>query len=177
MLPLTLLVLLSAGALLGVALATGETVWAWGSAGTSALAAVMLLGRAWRVRRRSRGGGRHRPGAARRERAAAAAADTAEKTHAETGASAHSPAPTPDGANSVEEDTDAADLVIVSELDDEVLVVDEYPRYHLDSCTELDRGAAEVVPVREARELGFTPCARCRPDAELAARHRTTSAT
>ncbi|HVE97332.1 MAG TPA: hypothetical protein VNA67_10155 [Pseudonocardiaceae bacterium] len=76
-----------------------------------------------------------------------------------------------------EEDTDAADLLVVYELNDEVLVVDEHPRYHLARCTWPDRERGERLPVREARELGFTPCDRCRPDAALARRHRAASAT
>lgn len=76
-----------------------------------------------------------------------------------------------------EEDTDAADLLVVYELNDEVLVVDEYPRYHLTRCAWPDHERGERLPVREARELGFTPCNRCRPDAALARRHRAASAT
>lgn len=76
-----------------------------------------------------------------------------------------------------EEDTDAADLLVVYELNDEVLVVDEHPRYHLTRCTWPDQERAERLPVQEARELGFTPCDRCRPDAALARRRRATSAT
>ena len=76
-----------------------------------------------------------------------------------------------------EEDTDAADLLVVYELNDEVLVVDEHPRYHLTRCTWPDHEQGERLPVREARELGFTPCDRCRPDAALARRHRAASAT
>lgn len=76
-----------------------------------------------------------------------------------------------------EEDTDAADLLVVYELNNEVLVVDEHPRYHLTRCTWPDQERGERLPVREARELGFTPCDRCRPDAALARRHRAASAT
>ena len=76
-----------------------------------------------------------------------------------------------------EEDTDAADLLVVYELTDEVLVVDGHPRYHLTRCPRPDRVRAERLPVREARELGFTPCGRCRPDKALARRHRAASAT
>jgi hypothetical protein len=76
-----------------------------------------------------------------------------------------------------EEDTDAADLLVVYELTDEVLVVDGHPRYHLTRCPQPDRARAERLPVREARELGFTPCDRCRPDKALARRHRAASAT
>jgi hypothetical protein len=71
-----------------------------------------------------------------------------------------------------EEDTDAADLLLIYELADEVLVVDERPRYHLARCRLADHERAERLPVREARELGFTPCARCRPDTILARKYR-----
>jgi hypothetical protein len=82
-----------------------------------------------------------------------------------------------EGADPGEEDTDAADLLVVYELIDEVLVVDEHPRYHLTRCPWPDHARAERLPVREARELGFTPCDRCRPDTALARRHRAASAT
>jgi hypothetical protein len=83
----------------------------------------------------------------------------------------------PDDAPPGEEDTDAADLLVVYELTDEVLVVDEYPRYHLARCPWPDQACAERLPLREARELGFTPCERCRPDKTLARKHRTARAT
>ncbi|MCP2169531.1 hypothetical protein [Goodfellowiella coeruleoviolacea] len=78
----------------------------------------------------------------------------------------------PGGEDAPEEDTDAADLLLVAELTDEVRVVDEHPRYHLASCPNLDGRVSLPLPLREARELEFTPCARCRPDATLAARQR-----
>lgn len=71
-----------------------------------------------------------------------------------------------------EEDTDAADHLLVWEMKDEVLVVDEHPRYHVSGCEWPDSARTEGLPVREARELGFTPCALCRPDRTLARRHR-----
>ena len=76
-----------------------------------------------------------------------------------------------------EEDTDAADLLVIYELADEVLVVDEQPRYHLARCRWPDQERAERLPVREARQLGFTPCDRCRPDTILARRFRAGRAT
>lgn len=80
----------------------------------------------------------------------------------------------PPDAEPDEEDTDAADHLLVWEMQDEVLVVDEHPRYHLAGCTWPEPGSAEPLPVQEARELGFTPCAVCRPDRTLARRHRAT---
>jgi len=71
-----------------------------------------------------------------------------------------------------EEDTDAADVLTVSELDAEVRVVDERPRYHLATCQWLTGRATLALPIREARELGFTPCGICTPDRALAAANR-----
>jgi len=71
-----------------------------------------------------------------------------------------------------EEATDASDLLVVSELAVEVHVVDEHPHYHLTRCGWLVAKETIPLPVSEARDLGFTPCARCGPDATLAARHR-----
>jgi hypothetical protein len=74
-----------------------------------------------------------------------------------------------------EENTDATDLLVVSELSDEVVVIDERPRYHLRSCAWLDDRPILSLPVSEARDLGFTPCALCTPDGVLAARRRARS--
>lgn len=89
------------------------------------------------------------------------------------------PAAEDDGATEVtesgdpaEEQTDAADLLVVSELDTEVVVVDEFPRYHLTACRWLADRDTIPIAVKEARDLGFTPCSRCTPDAKLAAGHR-----
>ncbi|GAB1514436.1 hypothetical protein [Actinophytocola sp. KF-1] len=71
-----------------------------------------------------------------------------------------------------EEPTDASDLLVVAGLSAEVRVVDEHPRYHLATCTWLGPRPTIPIAVSEARQLGFTPCARCGPDAVLAARHR-----
>jgi hypothetical protein len=71
-----------------------------------------------------------------------------------------------------EEPTDASDLLVVAGLNVEVRVVDERPRYHLATCVWLANRPTIPIPVSEARQLGFTPCARCGPDSVLAARHR-----
>ncbi|WP_326837163.1 hypothetical protein VSH64_20050 [Amycolatopsis rhabdoformis] len=71
-----------------------------------------------------------------------------------------------------EEETSPEDLAVVKELEDEVVVVDEYPRYHLVDCAWLSGRDPIPIGVGEARQLGFTPCARCGPDAVLAAAHR-----
>ncbi|WP_328617619.1 hypothetical protein OHS18_16230 [Amycolatopsis sp. NBC_00355] len=81
------------------------------------------------------------------------------------------PAPA-DDAEPGEESTSAADIALLADLDDEVFVVDEHPRYHLRVCAWV--GIRDTIPIGigEARQLGFTPCARCGPDETLVAAHR-----
>ncbi|MFB9725162.1 hypothetical protein [Haloechinothrix salitolerans] len=183
-----LILVLAALGLLVTALITASSLWAWLSIGASALAAVALF-LDW-LRRRS---------AQRKAAREAVASDTAEEAGEDTetavaegdaeaeaasdGAAAEQPEtaePTPEPATPRhdphtppgEEDTDAADLLLVSELDDQVLVIDEQPRYHLPECGWLVDKDTIPIPVSEARELGFTPCARCGPDTSLVARAR-----
>ena len=80
----------------------------------------------------------------------------------------------PDGAPP-EEPRDAEAAGLVAELNDEVLVVDELPRYHLGGCRSLASTAVIPLPAREAVELGFTPCAWCTPDRTLSSRHRASA--
>jgi hypothetical protein len=70
------------------------------------------------------------------------------------------------------EEVEVTDLLLVVDLKDEVLVLDEHPRYHLADCVHL-RGRTPIpLPVDEARTDGFTPCAVCEPDRNLAQRAR-----
>ena len=64
------------------------------------------------------------------------------------------------------------DALRVAQLDDEVLVVDGHPRYHLAGCPTLATGETVPLAVSAARRGGFTPCAVCAPDATLLARSR-----
>ncbi|HEY3611674.1 MAG TPA: hypothetical protein VGL06_29530 [Pseudonocardiaceae bacterium] len=149
MLFLVLALVVVAFGLLVTALATSAMLWAWVSVGASVVAAVILVVD-WRRRRR-------RSAALPPPPVVPATVDGAE----------------PDAdAEPAEEDTDAADLLAVTELDNEVRVVDERPRYHLPTCPWLAGRPALTLPIREARELGFTPCAVCSPDRSLAAAHR-----
>lgn len=86
--------------------------------------------------------------------------DVADGDAHEGGGVAASPAPS-------EERADERSLAAVARCDVEVLVVDEYPRYHLARCHWLDGRAVIPVVVREAVELGFTPCEICAPVREL----------
>ncbi len=74
-----------------------------------------------------------------------------------------------------EERSDPAAAVVVAGLDDEVVVVDEQPRYHVTGCRALVAVAPIPLPAREAVELGFTPCGWCSPDRTLAGRHPATA--
>lgn len=145
-----LVLVLAAFALLVTALVTSTMLWAWVSVGASVLAAVVLVVD-WSRRRRR---------AADEAVPVAPAAKPVEAVPAD-----------PDG-EPAEEDTDAADLLVVTDLGVEVRVVDERPRYHLAACTWLAGRPTLGLPVSEARELGFTPCAVCTPDRTLAAAHR-----
>ena len=75
------------------------------------------------------------------------------------------------------EEVEVTDLLLVVDLHDEVLVVDEHPRYHLADCPWLTGRTAVPLPIDEARTDGFTPCARCTPDRNLAQRERTRRGT
>jgi hypothetical protein len=153
MLFLVLALVVVAFGLLVTALATSAMLWAWVSVGASVVAAVILVVD-WRRRRR--------------RSAATPTAPPVVPAMADLAAGAEVD---PD-AEPAEEDTDAADLLAVTELDNEVRVVDERPRYHLATCRWLAGRPALTLPIREARELGFTPCAVCSPDRSLAAAHR-----
>jgi hypothetical protein len=68
------------------------------------------------------------------------------------------------------------DALRVAQLDDEVVVVDGHPRYHLAGCPTLGGTATLPLTVAVARRAGFTPCAVCGPDATLLARRRDRTA-
>jgi len=85
----------------------------------------------------------------------------------------------PPGAPAVEgkdeppvEDVEVTDLLLVVDLRDEVLVVDEHPRYHLEGCSRLAGSTPIPLPLDEARTDGFTPCGVCAPDRHMAQRER-----
>jgi hypothetical protein len=65
-----------------------------------------------------------------------------------------------------------ADAALVARMSDEVLIIDERPRYHWEGCERLRGHRVEPLPVSEAVALGFTPCGRCTPASELLARAR-----
>lgn len=151
-----LLVLVALG-LLVPALTTSSTSWAWSSVGASGLAAVVLALDWWRHRRRAAGDQPPAP-------VAGDASPAPERARASD-----------EDAEPAEEETDAADLLVVADLTDEVRVLDERPRYHLAGCTWLGERSSLGLPVAEARQLGFTPCGVCLPDSTLATAQRASS--
>ncbi|MGI5129373.1 hypothetical protein ACQEVB_21380 [Pseudonocardia sp. CA-107938] len=69
------------------------------------------------------------------------------------------------------EQSEPAAAALVATLEDEVVVIDEQPRYHVVGCKGLTAHEPIPIPAREAVELGFTPCGWCSPDRTLAERH------
>ncbi|MEW2382073.1 hypothetical protein AB0873_08265 [Micromonospora sp. NPDC047707] len=67
------------------------------------------------------------------------------------------------------QDVPVGDAARLARLDHEVRVVDGRPRYHLAGCPHLVGREHEPVPVAEAVDLGFTPCAHCAPVTALLA--------
>lgn len=192
MLYIVLVLVLAALGLLVTALITASSLWAWVSIGLSVLAGLILVAD-W-LRRRRRAAAPVEPAA--EEPAPVSEEPKAEERPAEEeqtvlipaagelGDPADTPEPEEPAAEAPaesepeaetdpgEEETPAADVAVLADLEDEVVVVDEHPRYHLTTCIWL--GARDRIPigVGEARQLGFTPCDRCRPDANLVAAHR-----
>ncbi|MEV1330151.1 hypothetical protein AB0J20_11295 [Micromonospora costi] len=80
--------------------------------------------------------------------------------------------PSPSGAEAYDDEPDAepmtpAEALLVAGLPDEVRVVDGRPRYHRADCAHLVGREHEPLPVAEAVELGFSPCAHCAPATAL----------
>ncbi len=101
--------------------------------------------------------------------ATGSAASTAASSRADDGPAA---TPSADGGEPPVEEVEVTDLLLVVDLKDEVLVVDEHPRYHLSGCPHLAGQETIPIPLDEAKTDGFTPCGICRPDATIADRAR-----
>ncbi len=193
MLLVVLALVVAAAGVLVASVVIGSPAWSWLSVVLCAVCAVLLV--VDRLRRR-RGASSSPPGAgpAVSSAGAATSVDAMSSNEAGSSDSAGSSGDSPEDSSQAtsaqsataeggsaadpldepaEEDTDAADALLVSESDEEVVVVDERPRYHLSACGWLGGREVLSLPVREARELGFTSCARCTPDAALAGRVRT----
>jgi hypothetical protein len=177
-----LLVLVGLG-LFVAGLATGTTLLYWATVAVCALAAVLLV-----LSRRgmSAAPAEEREAAPRKTTATrdlpAAKADEeqGEQPAAEEGDApapevepSRAPVATPheEGEPPVEE-VEVTDLLLVVDLQDDVFVLDEHPRYHLAECPRLVGHEAIPLPLDEARTDGFTPCGICSPDRTMAERER-----
>ncbi|MFE6616948.1 hypothetical protein [Amycolatopsis sp. NPDC057786] len=183
MLYIVLVLVLAALGLLVAALITANSLWAWISIGVSVVAGLLLLFDLLRRRKKR---------APVEESADDSAEDASDETESaegeekkpedaeqtvlmpatgELGDAEDTPEPQR-GGDPGEEKSAPEDVAIVSELETEIVVVDEYPRYHVTSCEWLETRDTIPLGIGEARQLGFTPCALCTPDAEIAGQHR-----
>lgn len=151
---------------------TGVTVFYWACVGACVVAAVLLF----LVRRQLRTTALAAPSAARPP--SAPRSGTGRHAGADDASPTAVPAAAPAGNRAAPheeppvEEVEVTDLLLVVGLRDEVLVVDERPRYHVAGCRHLAGQDTVPLPVDEAKTDGFTPCGTCRPDATLAARVR-----
>jgi hypothetical protein len=166
-----LLVLLGLGLFIA-GVVTGVTVLYWACVAACVVAAVLLV----LVRRRTGTASPATPTAAERpaDSSPAAEPETAEPPASPSDAAAPEgqEAPLEEAPDPGIEEVEVTDLLVVVDLKDEVLVVDEHPRYHVAECTWLAGRDTIPLPLDEARTDGFTPCAVCSPDRTLAERAR-----
>lgn len=159
------LLLVGLGLFVGAVL-TGLTALYWACVAVCVIAAALLA-----VARR------RLPGTAGKT---TPAAGTAEAPGEPATVAAAEPAPeepvAPVPGDPPAEDVEVTDLLLVVDLKDEVLVVDEHPRYHLAGCVHLRGRTPLPLPHDEARSDGFTPCGVCEPDHTLAEKVRARKA-
>lgn len=172
---------------------TGLTALYWGCVGACVVAAVLLFLARRKLGTSSAAAGKPAaatagktpaekdatPGtpqtpAGRTELAASTAngATAAPVAEPEAEPAAAPPPPAKDLPDPPVEEVEVTDLLMVVDLKDEVLVIDERPRYHLPGCKHLVGRTGIPLPLDEARADGFTPCAVCAPDRNLAQRAR-----
>ncbi len=165
--PAALLVLVAVGLLAG-GLARGDTAMLWASSGSGLLAALVLaapsvVAHRWPAAARTGAPSAQDPGTP-------PAADPPS-----TGAHAVRPGgqPAADAAGEpAQEAVEVADLLLVLDATDPVVVVEGHPRYHLSGCARTAGHPQVRLPLSEARAAGFTACADCAPDRRLADRER-----
>ena len=140
---------------------TGTTALYWACVAACLVAAILIL-RVWRQLDTP-------PPATADEPSAPAGRPDAEPSAGVAGESSATPA---EPADPPVEEVEVTDLLLVVDLTDEVLVIDEHPRYHLAGCVHVAGRTTIPLPLDEARTDGFTPCAVCAPDSTLAERAR-----
>ena len=174
-------VIVAAGLLLLVGLAlfvagllTGTTALYWGCVAACVVAAGFLVVAWRRIGARSA----QRPAAAEPAPGAPSTAAGAlpEVSRPPVAAPAAPPAAA-DREDPPVEEVEVTDLLLIVDLSDEVLVVDEHPRYHVAGCAWVGDRPTIPLPLDEARADGFTPCGACHPDRTLAQRARARRST
>ena len=140
---------------------TGTTALYWACVAACLVAAVLIF-RVWRQLDTP-------PSATADGPSAPAGLPDAGRSAVVAGQSSTTPA---EPADPPVEEVEVTDLLLVVDLEDEVLVIDEHPRYHLAGCVHVAGRTTIPLPLDEARTDGFTPCAVCAPDSTLAERAR-----
>jgi hypothetical protein len=169
-----LLVLLGLGLFVSGIL-TGLTVLYWGCVAACVAAAVLLIAARRQIGRRAAAAAQATASAPAKKTAPGEPAPAADGAPGEPAPADEAPsgkAPGVDLPDPGVEDVEVTDLLMVVDLKDEVLVVDEHPRYHVAGCRWLAGRETIPLPLDEARTDGFTPCAVCSPDRTLAERAR-----
>ncbi|WP_017974163.1 hypothetical protein [Actinopolyspora halophila] len=191
MLVIVLLLLLVAAGVLVFAVSAGVAQWAWLSVLLCVIAGIVLL----LARRRDRA--RAAVSSPRRSTGTPERTSSAEEAEGASGAESIESTEEPGTESGVsgtdrsagsqerlvaepdfdteppEQETDAADALLVADSTIDVFVIDERPRYHRGDCSWAGDRATLPLPAREARELGFTPCAVCCPDRSIAEEEHT----
>ncbi|SFK61924.1 hypothetical protein [Geodermatophilus ruber] len=173
-----LLVLIGLGLFVG-GLGTGVTALYWSCVVACALAAVLLVLTRVRMSREATAfAERAAPPPSTASAALPAAPEPPTAVVEPPAPAAEPPTPTVPAADGEpgEEDVEVTDLLLVVDARDEVLVVDEHPRYHLAGCRHLTGHEPIPLPLAEARTDGFTPCATCRPVRHVADAERARNA-
>ncbi|NHD17115.1 MULTISPECIES: hypothetical protein [Actinopolyspora] len=195
MLVIVLLLLIGAAGVLVFAVSAGVAQWAWLSVLLCVIAGFVLLlaRRRDRARAAVSSGPRHSVGTSdrtSREQERPERVSSAAEVEEPSGGG---PAAAPGGSGAdrltdsrdglvtepdfdtepPEQETDAADVLLVADSAIDVFVIDERPRYHRGDCSWVGERTTLPLPVREARELGFTPCSVCRPDRSIAEEEHT----
>lgn len=145
-------------AFLVVSLLSQDAGWAWGCIAACVVGAAFVVADA--VRRRSATRAVEDPGAGD-------AQDGPRPVEAVADPGTVDADPAEDEVVPAEEQPEPVGSVPPGVPTQSVLVVDENPEFHVVGCGALDGRATIALPLDEAVDLGFTPCARCTPVARL----------
>lgn len=132
-------------AFLVVSLLSQDAGWAWGCIAACGIGAGFVVADAVRRRRAPR------------------VVDDPGAVDAQGGPGPVDPGPGTADPVPAEEQLEPAGSPALAVRTENVLVVDENPEFHVDGCSALHGRTTIALPLDEAVDLGFTPCARCTP--------------